>query len=433
MVQSVETRLQEQTQTKVAATGQWPRRLYRRVTGFRLWLLLLSKSIEVLGFAFAGFFVAMILLSNGLSLSWLYVFYLFYAICAAMIVGTVYSGLLRKTRQKGYRIGMIIGTIASAFYMGGVAWYAASPDQLWLLCLLAVAMAAQDAFLWPSEHIYTAFAINKDRQGGSLAALEIARRAVAIVAPLAGGYIVTWLGQTWLTVIAAAVILLRLWPICKMKDVDLDIATKEKVRPDFKAVPWRDRLVQLGFSGHAVTAPIIWPIYIAVSLGSFTLMGLVASGGTLGSIVVLAIVGWTVDRRKKRLRRTLLAGTAFVSAMHVARLSVLLVPGNPWVIGGVLALYDALLQCQYLPYADQFYKQARQYGVNYMLAREVLGFVAPLPMFVVLAVVTSIFGANAAFAAVFVLAAALAWLVLLIRPRQVQTKEGLGQLAPVFV
>lgn len=403
----------ERVRTKTARLGRWPGRLYSRVVKFRLWILLVSKSIEVLGFGLAGFFVALVLMNSGLSLAAVGVFYLCYAACAAVIVGTIYGFLLRATRRRGCRIGMTIGTIASSAYMLGVAWYASSPHQLWLLCLLPVLMAAQDAFLWPSEHIYTAFVINEQRQGGSLAAVEIARRIVVMLAPLIGGHVAAWWGQTWLSAIAALVILARLVPIRQTQDVDyLDVVPHNDLRPRFKAVPWRDLIAQLGFSGHAVTAPIIWPVYIAMSLGSFTLIGVVASGATLVSIAVLMVVGWIVDQRKKNLLHTFRMGTTLVSTMHLARLSALFVAGNPWVIGGIIALYDACLQCQYLPWSDSYYAQVRQRGVGYALAREVVGFAAYLPMFAVLVIVTFAVGGNAAFAAVFVLAASLTWLCL---------------------
>lgn len=373
-----------------------------------------SKLIASFGRGLVIIFIPLLLLSNGLELWHVCGFYVIYALLKLAIN---YPSA-RIINHYGARLGLIVGTVATAIFMMLLTWYVAVPSQVWLLVPLALAMSVQNSFMWNSEHLFVSRAMSMERKSRDLATMESLRRVVKVVTPLAGGLIAALAGQVWLTAIAAIVVALALIPIWRIDRIAGGHVKDENLKYSLKFAPVRDLVANFGFNAHTLVGVMVWPIYLAIFVPDFRSIGIITTIASLIAVVVLQFAGKRGDKGKSY--RVLVEGTAGSSAVHIVRI---LASSNPFVITVISALYDVVLGYQQNPWTSLYYAHARKGGINYIMSMEIVGDIAYVAMFGALGLIAYTTGDGGFFTIAFAAAAVIAWLCLFMRRETPVPKE----------
>lgn len=366
----------------------------------------ISKLIASFGRGLVVVFIPLLLLSNGLELWHVCGFYVMYALFK---LGVNYPSA-RIINHYGARLGLIVGTVATAIFMALLTWYVSAPSQVWLLVFMAFAMSVQNSFLWNSEHLFVSRAMNMERKSRDLATMESLRRVVKIVTPLAGGLIAALAGEAWLTAAAAIIVTLALIPIWRIDRIAGGHMKDENLKYSLKFAPARDLIANFGFNAHTLVGVMVWPVYLAIFVPDFQSIGIIITVASLIAVIVLQFAGKRGDMGKSY--RILVEGTAGSSMVHIMRI---LASSNPFVITAISALYDVVLGYQQNPWTSLYYTHARKGGINYIMSMEIMGDIAYVVIFGILGMVAYLTGDNAFFAVAFGAAAVIAWLCLLMR------------------
>lgn len=365
----------------------------------------LSKLIAVFGSHLVVVFIPLLLLTGGLKLWQVCLFYVGYAVCKLAV--NYPSAIL--INHFGARLGLMIGTGAMAAGMFLLTLYTATHMQ-WLLAGMAIAMALQNSFTWNSQHLFISRAMNMERKSRDLAAIEGMTRLVGIVTPLVGGSIALLCGQVWLTAIATVIVLLSIIPIWRIDRLAGGHEKDAHLRYSLKFAPVRDVAANFGFNAHTLVGAMVWPIYLAVFIPDFQTIGIVVTASSLIAVVALQIVGRRSDGGKTY--RVLVEGTAGSSVVHAARLFA---AGNPIGIMAVSALYDTVAGSQQNAWTSLYYAHTRKHGINYIMSMEIAGDTAYVAMWGILGIIAYMTGDASFFMIAFAAASGLAWLCVLMR------------------
>lgn len=365
-----------------------------------------SKLIASMGLDLVTVFIPLLLISSGLQLWQVCMFYVGYA---AFKLAVNYPSA-RLINHYGARLGLIVGTGSTAVFMALLTWYVAAPGELWLLVLMALTMSVRNSFSWNSEHLFISRAMSMERKSRDLATIESLKRIVGILTPLVGGFIAALAGQVWLTALATVILVVALIPVWRIDKIAGGHVKDDNLRYSLKFAPVRDVVANFGFNAHVLVGVMVWPIYLAVFVPDFRDIGIITTVASLVAVVILQFAGKRGDKGKSY--RVLVEGTAGSSAVHVLRV---LASSNPFTITVISALYDIVLGYQQNPWSSLYYAHARKGGINYIMSMEIMGDIAYLLMFGVLGLIAYLTGDGAFFAVAFGAAAILAWLCLLMR------------------
>lgn len=312
-------------------------------------------------------------------------------------------------------MGLIVGLSATALFMMLLTWYVAT-GQMWLLLGMAISLAIQNSCTWNSEHVHISRVMDESRKSRDLAIIESMLRAVAIFTPMLGGFIVAYFGQVWLTAIASVLVLTAIIPIWRLDTLAGGHVPIKKLRYDLRHAPLRDMIANFGYHGHSMVGVLVWPIYLAVFIPNFRDIGIITTVASLIAVILLLIAGKRGDNGKSY--KVLVEGTAASSGVHIIRI---LASSNPVVVTIISALYDVALTYQQNPWTSLYYAHSRKGGINYIMSMELVGDLAYVVVWSLLAVIAYFMGDSVFFTAAFGFAAAIAWLCVLVRKETAPT------------
>jgi len=280
----------------------------------------------------------------------------------------------------------------------------------WWLLLLPALLAADNAFTWGAQHLHISHTMDNRRTGRDLALMNILLQIGGIIAPLLGGLLAVWLGQAWLTAIAALCLLVALVPVRRATAAH-NIASNERVEYNFKHAPLRDIAANFAFNFHALVGNIVWPFYLAVVLPNFHSIGLITATSSGVAFVLLLAAGRRGDRGKNHY--VLREGTALVSLGHIGRLFAV----SPFSLAIVSSVYSSAISYQNVSWTSLYYRHARESGINYIMSMEIACDIANIVLWGIMGSIAYLTGSasHACFTVIFILAAIVAWGCLLVR------------------
>jgi hypothetical protein len=365
----------------------------------------ITAALSLFGFAtgLVGVFIPLIILQSGVPLWLIPAFYLAYAIIKLMINYPVIITIQRF----GAHVGLGVGFAAGACEMAAVLGYSQT-HNVWLLLAAAAAMAVTNAFLWSSQHIHISRVMRRGTHSSSMATMAIINQFLSIIAPLLGGAIGLFAGPVWLLGAAVALALAALIPLRSMGKLDSEREASSRVRYDLSGAPRRDLFANFCFNIDAVVGVLVWPIYLAVVIGSFKGIGVITSIAAAVTVVVVWIAGKRGDRGQDRA--VLLQGALISSIVHSLRLFAT----TPAIITLVSSAYKSSLAYMQNAWVSTYYTHAKEHGIAYVMSMEIAcdaAYVFMWGLFLALALTVS---NQALFLGAFTLAAVAAWGCLLI-------------------
>lgn len=359
-----------------------------------------------------GVFIPLIIIQSGGSLRAIAGFYLIYSGCRLAINLPV----MRLIYKRGPHFCTGAGYLCAGIYIGLVLGYS-NTHSVALLLTAAFASAVTDALTDNSRHVYMANAIKIDGSGTTIATMEIIGQATDAIGPLIGALIATVLGIDWLLGVALFFMALTIFPLRSMGEVEL----RRTAKPKFSlkgGAPWRDLLADFSYVSDEAIGIMLWPIYLAVMLGTFSAVGSVSALAAAVTIVVVWVAGRRGDQGKTPL--VLREGVAAMSASNIFQL----VAKTPSTIAVASLFYRSSRTYVLNGLNATWYTHANTKGMQYVVSMQIVSDCAYLAVWLALfSVAWFTSGSQTFFVVAFVLAALVVWGTTLITPKRRATAQ----------
>lgn len=368
--------------------------------------LFLSRAILDFAVATVAIFEPIYLLSSGFTVPQILLLY------AALYV--VYVLLLpvggRICRRHGYEHTMLLSSPFLIIYY--LALYGVAYDQRLVVPALA-ALAIQKILYWPGYH--SKFATwGKRVEGGR----EISNAAAlagffAVLAPAFGGLVIVVAGYNVLFAAVAVLILASNLPLLRVPELLLPqpFSYGDAWRRLFARENRQQLLTFMGF-GEEFIAVLVWPLYVILIIPSAALFGVIVSFSKLANVVSVLYAGRVTDEEGNAKEAVVRHGAIYCVLSWLAR---------PFMVGSlgvflVDTFYRLAREVVGVPLIAMVYDEARRRGVmeNVIFVEMALGLGKALAG--VLAASVLWLWPNG-WSAVFVLAAAFAFLYAFAKPR----------------
>lgn len=374
----------------------------------------LANSFRNFGGALVEVFVPFLLLQQGLSLLQVCFFYVVYA---AIKLCINFPSML-VTNRWGARTSLTIARLTYAGYLACL-FFAEAQGNLDLIWFMPALLAFSNAFQWNAQHLHISRVIDMERKGKDIARIDAIDTFISTFAPLIAAGLALWLGAAWPLFIA---IILILGSIFWLQHIDKEAGghiRTNSMKYSLAYAPKRDLLANFAFNFHTATHGLIWPIYLALVLGSIGSIGLVVTVGSLIAIVCLLFVGNRSDA--SGTERVLREGSAAVFFVHLLRL----LPPSVITVTLVNVFWRIAGLYQQNAWVSTYYAHTREGGINYIISMEIICDIAYIVLAIMLFVCIALFGNTVGFAVLFIAAAFVSLLCTLITPTKKQSLSSL--------
>ncbi|MEX1113260.1 MAG: hypothetical protein WED32_02285 [Patescibacteria group bacterium] len=371
----------------------------RRVLNIQQKLLYLAQALAVYRFSkgMVGIFIPFVILQGGGTLLMVAGYYLIRTAGKLLLNFEA----MRLIRRYGAHVGLALGFTFEVLQLAGIFGFV-STQELAFVLFGGAAAALADAFSDNARHLFIPRIMQDRAKSSSLATLEIMGQVADFLGPLVGAMIGIFLGADWLLAIALVVLTVTYFPLRAMGRIAAFDGTT--LRFTFRGAPPRDLIANFCQCADESIGLMLWPIYLAIFLGTFETIGAVAGLTALVTMIVVWVAGRRGDRG--RLEPVLRQGTYALSAMNLLR-TLAVTPGSIALVGsGYMASREYLLNA----WNATFYTHAKRKGLEYVYAMETASGLAYTFIWSLLFVLVLVLDdVRTIFVAVFVLAAALIW------------------------
>lgn len=364
-----------------------------------------ANTLRHFGGAMVEVFVPLLLLSSGLSLLGVSMFYLLYSVTKLCINYPA----MRITNKHGARRSLIYARISYAMYLLClVQIVGGSPVELaWIMaCFLAIT----NAFQWNAQHVHISRVINMERKGKDIARIDSIDMLASSFAPAISAILALTLGKSWpLYVAIISIVASIFW----LRNIDHEAGGHKKeaaIRYSLNHAPKRDLIANFAFNVHSAVGGIVWPMYLAIALPGLGSIGAVATIGAIGASIFILLVGTRNDSLGTTV--VLKEGSIATFVAHLLRL----VPASIASISLVNVFWLFALRYQQNPWTSTYYAHTRQKGMNYILSMEIACDLAYVFLFMLVYLVLSVAGNSIGFPALFVFASLASLLCTVVTP-----------------
>lgn len=364
-----------------------------------------ANTLMHFGGALIEVFVPLLLITHGLSLLGVSVFYLVYA---AVKLAVNYQAM-RLTNRFGARLSLIFARMVYILYLLCLVAIV-NGHPLWIAWIMAAALAFTNAFQWNAQHAHISRVINMERKGKDIARIDSIDMIAASVAPAVSAVLALLLNQDWPLYVAVASIVVSIYWLRGIDSEAGGHVAESTLRYNLSHAPKRDLLANFAFNFHTAIGGLVWPMYLAFVLGTVGSIGLVTTIGALGTAIFLLFVGNRNDN--VGTSKVLAEGSIATFVAHLMRL----LPGTAVVIGAVNIIWMIALRYQLNPWTSTYYAHTREKGFNYILSMEIACDVAYVALFITVFILLSLLGYQAGFYVLFVLAALMSLVCTKITP-----------------
>lgn len=253
----------------------------------------MMHAIDALAFSVSGIFVPVFLLSSGLSVREVVIYFIVHNII--LLAASLAVGVLAE------RIGLkrtIVIRYPFLFVFLGILVYWENFGQP--LYLLALASGLQAGFFWAPVNILFGRYARKHDLGESIAKLSAFPKLAGLAGPAIGGVIAAFLGFQSLFVLTFVIAATSFIPL------SLSLANTEKFRfrpkEGLKYFRKRPRMLAADIVDNigGETEGVIWPIFVFLAAADALSVGYVGTLAALGSFFFTLFVGKQSDKHSER-------------------------------------------------------------------------------------------------------------------------------------
>jgi hypothetical protein len=322
--------------------------------------LYLSEGFRSLGMNLIGLFVPLYILKITGSVA---AIFLFYALYHFFVVLSDYPVAL-LTKLIGIDWVGFLGALTRAGFVFCLLKSQGQPALLWLA---AMGWGITITLTWLPFHYAFTVAEHEDQKfGKEVSRYRIVGKITSLVGPVSGGLIIASLGFQSLFSFAIVLIVISGVPLffdtIKSKGMRLSFEMIEKhLKRRKKRKFW---LSFVGGQLESVVLGLAWTLFIFFAVQNYQTLGLIKSGATLASLVLVWFLGQWIDRRGKSI---LYLGTLINS------FNVLLRPflTNPFALFLVDSAYGIASDLVITPFDSAFFEEAiKMRKLEFMVERE---------------------------------------------------------------
>ncbi len=352
-----------------------------------------------------GVFIPLLIFQSGGKLLTIAVFYLLFTL--VKLIADLPAIIL--IQRRGIHFGLVVSFAWYAVELVSILGYT-STHRLIFLLIGSISLGLIDSFGDNARHMYVSATMESSRKSSSIAILEIFGQIADFAGPIGGALIGTLFGASWLLVVGLLCLLLTIKPLASIRKLSV-LGPPTRLRFTLRNAPWRDAVADGCFGSEETVSRILWPIYLAVVLGTFSRIGIVTAISTLGTIAAIWIAGRRGDRGQDR--SVLTQGIAGMSIVNIVRpLTTAFWPLTLLGLGykttqgyGINALNAT------------YYSHAKERGLPYIVSIEIASDLGYLVTWGILCAILIIFKSSTVlFASGFIIAAITVWGSLLYTP-----------------
>jgi hypothetical protein len=354
-----------------------------------------------------GVFIPLLILRSGGSLFMIAAFYLLFAIIKLV---ADFPAIV-MIQRRGVHFGLGASFVCYAIELASILGYTRTHGLIFLI-IGSVSLGLIDSFGDNARHIYVSAATEKSGKSSSIAIIEIFGQIADFTGPIGGALIGTLFGADWLLASGLLCLAFTIRPLASIGKLSiLDQSTK--LHFTLRNAPWRDVVADACFGSEETVSRILWPIFLAVILGTFSQIGVVTAISTLGTVVAIWVAGRRGDRGQNR--SVLLQGVAGMSIVNWLRLAAT----SFWPIT-LLGLGYRTTQGYGLNALNAtYYSHAQDRGLPYIISIEIASDIGYLVTWSILFAILAISKSSSVlFASGFIIAAITIWGALLYTPYQ---------------
>jgi MFS family permease len=279
------------------------------------WRLEFSIWLHTLAWSMISIFISIFMLRYGYSLEAVLIYNII-MFGADVPLNFLARALIFKW---GARTVTAIGIIAAAafvicfHYLATVTWPA--------LIALAIILAIYDSFYWVGHfYLFIQSSGKPEDAGRSIGIVNSVRIFAGMLGPAIGAAILIFGGQNLLLGVSAAVLILSIIPLFRLRHLHDKPARRMPLREFLSDERERHNYLSLGlFSIHGTADDPIWPIFIFMALGTLNSIAMLAVVISLSTIVLSYIAGIMSNKRAVILMSI---GTVGAAALWLLRFAV---------------------------------------------------------------------------------------------------------------
>jgi MFS family permease len=363
--------------------------------------LYISLSVHAFSSGMIGIFVPIYLYNLGLKLSTIAFYFLTFTITKFMVFPfATYLSLKFGPKHILMLSYLLMFSYTLLLFL--------LPGRAELLYPTAIMGGIAAGIFWISRHIDFATIISQDRPTAQLSFLLILLTIAQALAPLTGGVIATIFGIEFVLLGASIGQLIAMYPLSKT--LEPFIPQKDKLK-FFKTAPTKHMIANFAMNAQTNVAIYIWPLFIYLVVMTYRDVGLISSASLVIVIILLHVLGRVGDHGKNM--KLLNIGSLLRSIVHAVRTLTRTFASAM----GVNILGDVTDTLTSVPYAVNFYKNAKRYGVaTYLMDLEMVGSIGAAMIWTILLTMSSITDPRSALITTFIIAALVTPLLRFIEP-----------------
>lgn len=313
-----------------------------KLIGTDLHLFELSVWLESFAMSLLSVFIPIILYQFGLSLKEVIIFYIIFNFI------DVPFNLVAKQVIKAYgaRAAVILATCSKIISL--VIFYFLTPE--WdKIFFFALTLAIYDSFYWVGHLYIFASSVHKSKViKEDVSLLQIIRFLGAVLAPIAGAYVLIYTDQRTLIFLSTIMMLVSLLPLFRMRNL--------KFKPERPSLKFREffksRYEQVNYLFEMFAAlreeaeNVLWPFFIFFVYGSLRTVAYIP---TLIAISSLILIYYTGSRSMpKRIFKFVAAGALLLTIIWMLRIGYygneIFAIGSVFVVSLLTILIDIPLE-----------------------------------------------------------------------------------------
>jgi len=304
--------------------------------------------------------------------------------------------------------GFVINAVSLGCFLG----YTIHVHDLAFLAAGAIFLGASGALSDDARHVYIAGSVEHEGISSSMATMSIIGQGADVTGPLLGALIGSLFGVNWLIIVALCLMSSSVIPLMRMSKVD---RSKHAERPRFslRGAPARDIFANVCFTSDEALGIQLWPVYLAVILGSLSAISLVVSIAAGVTMVTIWLAGHLGDKGHDRsVMEHGIAGASIANAFR-------LLATTPFLAGAASSLYGGSREFALNGLNSISYANARIRGIQYVASMQIACDIGYSSMWgIMLAIISITNGSNLFFKVAFAMATAIIWGILLISRQQ---------------
>jgi len=347
------------------------KRFFKKFRVDGLFGVYLDTALIYLGMGLVGIFIPLYVLELTESILSVFVMYAFYHLVATIFVFPA-AFLIKKI---GIDKASFLGALTRATFLVFLILAKSNALFLWPAFLF---WGLTIPLCWLPFHFTTINIDGGDKKFGKEAGMiGFLTRLSSSLGPVLGGFIIAFLGFSWLYRIAILITLLSGFALFldKFKSKGMKI----NVGRVFKNIFGR-RLSGIcqGLAGASIETAIYgiaWPVFVFLALGSYKSLGIITSASLIVSLLVYYWAGWWVDKRGKGILKI----GVVVNSLNLM-IRPFLSSAVPIFLADSAYLTGAILI--WTPFRAAFYEKGIGEDLDYIMIRELVihfvGFLACL-------------------------------------------------------